>query len=556
MKLKNLLLLIVTAFCYFLVNAQPQIELQSFASGFNLPLGIVNAGDERLFILEQRGLIRILQPDGSVMEEPFLDLSGVVSQSGSERGLLGLAFHPDYNENGYFFVDYTAEPDGHSVIARYSVDENNADKADPNSEMQLLTVDQPFSNHNGGQLQFGPDGYLYIGLGDGGSAGDPEGNAQNPDTLLGKILRIDVDVEDGQGYEIPADNPFVNDDSVLDEIWALGVRNPWRFSFDRLTHDLWIADVGQNNIEEINFQAAGDDGGENYGWRCYEGHDVYNSENCADSGSYVFPVFEYEHMPSDACTGSVTGGYVYRGAMFSGMFGNYIFADYCLGNFYRIQHSGEQFEGELLDAFSPTEFTTFGEDMFGELYVAMNQSGEIRKLVETGACEPVAMILEGDSAFKIEAGDSAAISAIYNPALEYQWNKNDEPIPGATQAIFNAKEEGLYSVTVTNPENSCSNTSEAVEVTLKPTLAVQNELENIRVYPNPFSDVLYIEGLPASGISTINVTDAKGTAVISEVKQKTGNYRLSTNNLPAGLYVLRIDHKLGTFQKKIILKKP
>ena len=276
---------------YVPLSAQVQLETQSFATGFADPVAIVNAGDDRLFVVQQRGLIRILDLAGNVAETPFLDLSGVVSQSGSETGLLGLAFHSEYHENGYFFVNYTRASDGSTVVSRFSTDTNNPDLANRESEIQLLTVNQPYSNHNGGQLLFGPDGYLYIALGDGGSGGDPQNRGQNLNTFLGKMLRIDVDVEDGAGYGIPADNPFVNDETALDEIWAWGLRNPWRNSFDRLTGDFWIADVGQNSREEINFQPAGSAGGENYGWLCYELKQPNNHADCRTQEKDIFQVF-------------------------------------------------------------------------------------------------------------------------------------------------------------------------------------------------------------------------------------------------------------------------
>ncbi|MCB0551885.1 MAG: PQQ-dependent sugar dehydrogenase, partial [Phaeodactylibacter sp.] len=234
------LLLLVSVFLGGAIYAQPSLQLEVFASGFSLPVDIAHAGDGRLFIVEKAGRIRIIDSDGSILPQPFLDIDARVNSLASERGLLGLAFHPDYTDNGYFFVNYTNNS-GDTRISRFSVSAGNANQADPNSERILLEVDQPFNNHNAGDLNFGPDGYLYIGLGDGGSADDPGNRAQNRQNLLGKMLRIDVD--NGDPYSIPEDNPFAFDDFTLDEIWAIGLRNPWRFSFDRLTGALWIADV-------------------------------------------------------------------------------------------------------------------------------------------------------------------------------------------------------------------------------------------------------------------------------------------------------------------------
>ncbi len=286
MKNSYILLLaaqIFTSLSY--LNAQETAVLTPFASGFTSPVIITHAGDSRLFVGNQTGSVFIVDSAGNVNGEPFLDITGKVIYGG-EQGLLGLAFHPDYKNNGYFYVNYIGEGDS-THISRFTMLSGNPDKADPASEMSILRIEQPYKNHNGGDLAFGPDGYLYIALGDGGSGGDPENRAQNRSVLLGKILRIDVD--NGNPYSIPETNPFYGMSSVRNEIWALGLRNPWRFSFDRMTGDLWIADVGQNASEEINFQPAGSQGGENYGWRCYEGLQPFNEDNCPGVDILYFP---------------------------------------------------------------------------------------------------------------------------------------------------------------------------------------------------------------------------------------------------------------------------
>ena len=265
-------------------KTQPSINLQQIATGFNRPVDIVHAGDNRLFIVEQNnGRIRIMDQDGNINPTNFLDIGSRVGSTANEQGLLGLAFHPNYASNGYFYVNYTAT-NGNTNISRFTVSAN-PDVANANSEVILLTVSQPYNNHNGGGIKFGPDGYLYIGMGDGGSGGDPGNRAQNTTNLLGKMLRIDVD--GGSPYSIPVDNPFVNNGSVSNEIWAIGVRNPWRFSFDRQTGDLWIADVGQGDWEEINMQPAASNGGENYGWRCYEGNIAFETAGCSSVSSFL-----------------------------------------------------------------------------------------------------------------------------------------------------------------------------------------------------------------------------------------------------------------------------
>lgn len=248
-------------------------KMTPFATGLSNSVTITNAGDSRLFVVDQAGYIRIVDTNGQVYPEPFLDIHEKVVFEG-ERGLLGLAFHPQYASNGYFFVNYV-EQGNRTRISRFEVSADNADRADPESELNLITQLQPFNNHNGGDLKFGPDGFLYIALGDGGGSGDPDNRARNPMERLGKMLRIDVN--QGDPYAIPTSNPFYDSTTALGEIWALGLRNPWRFSFDRLTGDLWIADVGQSELEEINFQSAASEGGENYGWRCYEGNESFIS---------------------------------------------------------------------------------------------------------------------------------------------------------------------------------------------------------------------------------------------------------------------------------------
>ncbi|HUM48320.1 MAG TPA: PQQ-dependent sugar dehydrogenase [Chitinophagales bacterium] len=266
--MKNVFTLLILLVAVTLVRAQttvPQLELEDFSEGFNKPLAIENCGDSRLFIVEQPGKIWIVDEDGNKSPEPFLDITTRVKYDGAEQGLLGLAFHPDYAVNGFFYVNYITL-EGNTRIARFQVSANDPNRANPSTQKTILKVKQPFANHNGGCLRFGPDGYLYIGLGDGGDAGDPFENAQDPGQLLGKMLRIDINT--GDPYAIPPTNPFVNVAGYQPEIWALGLRNPFRWSFDRLTGDLWIGDVGQDKWEEINYQSVSSTGGENYGWDC------------------------------------------------------------------------------------------------------------------------------------------------------------------------------------------------------------------------------------------------------------------------------------------------
>ena len=328
-------------------------------SGLVRPVDLQPDGSGRLFVIEKVGRIRIIEND-QLIETPFLDISGQVGSNGNEQGLLGLAFHPQYAQNGRFFVNYT-DNNGDTVLARFQVS-GDPNIADPNSEVKILGVDQPFANHNGGVLAFGPDGYLYAGLGDGGSQGDPFGNAQNTTALLGKILRLDVD--SAEPYAVPADNPFGN------EVWAYGLRNPWRFSFDKLTHDLYIGDVGQNTWEEIDFLPAGSPGGTNFGWNFREGAHDYKGGGPA---GMVEPVAEYSHTEGGC---SVTSGYVYRGSM-PEWNGIYLYADYCTGLIWGLIRSENGWQKQQLFDLDVT-ITSFGQDAAGELYLLSDNGGVFR----------------------------------------------------------------------------------------------------------------------------------------------------------------------------------
>ncbi len=531
--------------------AQAKLELQDFVSGLNQPVGIVNSGDERLFVLQQRGLISIISPNGDLMETPFLDLSSLVSQSATETGLLGLAFHPKYSDNGYFFVDYTRISDGATVISRFSRDKSNPDLADPASEKQLLTVSQPYANHNGGQLLFGPDGYLYIALGDGGSGGDPQNNAQNPSTYLGKILRINVDVQnDDIPYLIPPDNPFINEDQFLDEIWALGLRNPWRASFDRITGDLWIADVGQDKREEINFQAANSSGGENYGWRCYEASLEYNMSGCNDELVYTFPIFEYAHQGS-GCSGSVTGGYIYRGARFNSLYGHYIFADYCTGNLYYLTSSNEGYSAILAANLPSFKFSAFGEDIYGELYVALREAGEIKRIIETDDCKPYALILNANES--LEDGKAILLEALYHPSLNYQWIKNGLPLENQTDRVLLVEEPGNYAVEVSRIDKTCSNISQVMNIALIPTQTAKIEKKDIQINTFPTINTIEISDLSENIATMIYVIDLQGRIIKSLSEKNQNKIILNTDELPSGMFLIKVLHGTEMLVKKVLL---
>jgi len=382
-----------------LAAAEPpaDLTLAPYKDGFTRPVAIRHAGDGtgRLFVVEQGGTIRVVA-GGQTLVPPFLDLSSVVDAGDNEQGLLGLAFHPDFESNGFFYVNYTydpgADPD-RTRIERYQVSAGDPNQADAGSAATILDFEQNGTNHNGGDLHFGPDGYLYIASGDGGGSEDPADLAQNLDTLLGKMLRIDVDA--ASPYAIPADNPFVGNGAALDEIWAYGLRNPWRFSFDRLTGDLYIGDVGQYATEEIDRQPASSPGGENYGWSCMEG-DVMVDYNACDGAQLTAPILVYDHNPE--C--SVTGGFVYRGNI-GGLHGRYVFGDYCSGVIWFAAPSGGDWTASPW-ADTALRISSFGEDEDGELYVVDLVEGEIYRFES-----PSAIFTD-----LFESGDAARWSAV------------------------------------------------------------------------------------------------------------------------------------------------
>jgi len=345
---------------YNIENAYPNLN-------FDNPVGIYHSGDNtnRIFILEQEGIIKVFNNDASATNvEIFLDITSIVDQDGgyTEEGLLGLAFHPNYNENGYFFVNYTSHNPRRNVIARYNVSANNPNQADEESSFIILEVNQPYTNHNGGQLSFGPDAYLYIIFGDGGSAGDPHNNGQNLTTLLGSLIRIDVDNPTGElNYGIPPDNPFIAPLAARDEIYAYGLRNMWRFSWDFETGLLWGADVGQNAYEEIDIIYSG----LNYGWNTMEGNHCFPIGSDCNTEGLELPIWEYELYVNDVC--SITGGYVYRGNDLNNLIGKYIYGDWCTGDIWALTYESDNniINQHLLT--TGINITTFGLDQFNEL---------------------------------------------------------------------------------------------------------------------------------------------------------------------------------------------
>ncbi len=365
---KSLFILVLSSSFYFSQN----VILEEFATGFTSPVEIAHANDSRLFVVQQNGLIKIVQPNGTVNATNFLNLSSKIIFSG-ERGLLGLAFHPQYSTNGYFFVYYNQVTTGNIIVARYTVNSTNPDIADGSTEKILLNFPKPFDNHNGGSIHFAPDGNLWISTGDGGSSNDPNNNSQNKNSLLGKMLRINVNSTGN--YDIPSDNPFVGV-AGADEIWSYGLRNAWKFSFDLATSSVMIADVGQGQFEEINKMPISS-GGINYGWRCYEGNANNILTGCAPINTMTFPISVYDHSGGKC---SITGGYVYRGTSYPAFSGKYFFADYCSRQI-GILNADNSITWSA--AFAGANFATFGEDFNKELYVAAVNNGKVYKISTT-----------------------------------------------------------------------------------------------------------------------------------------------------------------------------
>jgi glucose/arabinose dehydrogenase len=421
------------------------VSLSAFITGLSNPICVRHCGDDRVFILEKNsGIIKVYHSQTGAFISNFLNVGSLIS-TGSERGLLGLAFHPNYAENGYFYINYT-NTQGHTVIRRYSVSAN-PNVADASSGLTILTITQPFSNHNGGDLLFGPDGYLYIPTGDGGSANDPQNNSQNNNSMLGKVLRIDVD--NGSPYSIPPTNPFVNTPGVLNEIWATGLRNPWRNAFDPLTGDFWTADVGQNAWEEINFQPASSPGGENYGWRCYEGNAAFNTSGCLPIAAFTFPVAVFSHgAPYNYC--SITGGTVYRGSGFPGLWGHYLFTDYCEGRIRSLKSNSQGgFSEHLLLNNSVGGYVDFGTDSNGELYLTRINNGTVYKISE--AC----------GSFNPQISSTGTGSLQASPGAGYWWFLNGQIIPGATSQTFIPTQSGAYTCMIQNA-SGCTRESNAI----------------------------------------------------------------------------------------------
>lgn len=530
------------------LSAQPDIALQTVASGFDGPVCIANAGDDRLFIVEEEGAIKILHADGSITT--FMDIDARVGGSvGSEQGLLGLAFHPDYSSNGYFYVNYTNNA-GNTRISRFSVNATNPDLGNDASEVILKTITQPFSNHNGGDLNFGPDGYLYVGMGDGGSGGDPGNRAQDTTSqLLGKMLRLNVDI--ASPY-IPADNPYVGI-AGDDEIWAYGLRNPWRFSFDRLTGDMWIGDVGQGAWEEVDFQPAASEGGINYGWRCYEGNHTYDLSLCGSAAPSTFPIYEYDHS-SGSGGYAITGGYVYRGSEFDGMKGYYITCDFVTGNFWLINPDGAGgWHTEFISGLQ-SDISSFGEDNDGELYACNLTTGDLYRVIDDN-CGAV---------WGVEVSSLTATTAtvswqpVGSPNYKLQYRKAGSPWTTVSTATSSVNLVGLtpstaYSFKI---KNKCpGSASMYVRPGSFTTPALKDGYISMDIKPTLTSDGISSHFILQSVYDDIDLQIISLTGNLMMKREKCGSgENISLEGLAGGIYIASFsrDGRLLNSQKLII----
>ena len=506
---------------------KPKAALRNWATGLSEPIAITNCGDSRMFVVERAGRIKIISDSMTVLSVPFLNISGPVQSAGGEQGLLGLAFEPNYLDSGYFYVYYIAGAgNGNSRISRFSVS-NDPNLADVASEQVLFEWPQPYSNHNGGDLHFGPDGYLYLSLGDGGSGDDPEGNGQDYLEPLGGMIRIDVSAHDST-YLIPPSNPFSYETGTdtLPEIWATGLRNPFRWSFDRLTGNLWIGDVGQNAWEELDFWPAGNNTCPNFGWRCREGL-VANSNvsqtNCLGAVGYVSPVAVFANVGIGGEYCSMMGGYVYRGSWYPHHYGHYFFTDYCAGDFLTFSDETNTDVDTMLVT-NTAGYAGFGEDLDGQLYV-VDQSNDLVKKIYDPCPMNDPTISSDDVQLTATAGTS------------YTWYLNGVVISGATEQIYTPVVDGIYQVRVNfgSPCNLFSDTLVFVANSVSELVA-----GSLRIFPQPAYETVTIERSTVGTPAELRLVDTMGRVVYS-VRIGIGQSQVVVEvaQFPVGTYLLR-----------------
>jgi glucose/arabinose dehydrogenase len=537
-----------------------QVPILSFnpvvSTGLSGPLAVVNAkdGSNRLFIVQQNGIVRIFA-NGAVSSTPFMNMADSLS-TGGERGLLSLVFHPNYSSNRYFFVYYTNTA-GDITVTRFQTSATNPNLADLTTGVRLLNIPKPFANHNGGTLLFGPDGKLYFGTGDGGSGGDPNNLAQNGNSLLGKLLRLDVDnFSTPPYYSIPADNPFVTDPNVRDEIYALGLRNPFRWSFDRLNNDMWIADVGENAAEEINRVPFASSSGLNYGWRCYEGNGTYNTAGCQPASAYTFPMHTY---PRNNTTGgfSVTGGYVYRGSQYPAMQGFYICADYVSGNAFLITPNAQGGYSKYVQSGLPGSIAGFGESEDGELF-AVSLSGILYRVVSNSVTPIVlqqftASHTNGSTSLQWIAPNPASIRQF---EVEYSYDGRNFQQAGTVNSGNSIRYsfahalsiQGLvfYRLKLTGLNN---------RITYSAVLNVQGAIPNpVKIYPTRLSSpqIIVQSGQPIKQVSLLSVDGKR--LMVNTYNQFTGAMQINLPTVPRGVYILQVNTDKETVSQKIIVE--
>lgn len=523
----------------FVFAQAPRLGISnSFRFGITIPninnaqyVDLENCGDGRLFAVRKQGTIEIIMPDRVLHPVPFLNIFNKVLSTGGEQGLLGIAFHPKYPDTPYFYVNYTRRPDGATVVSRFTLNPANKNQALENSELILLTIPQDYNNHNGGCIKFNPnDGFLYIGMGDGGSGNDPLNRALDKKSLLGKMLRIDVDKRDaGKNYAVPPTNPFVNDNTFSPEIWAWGLRNPWRFSFDKVTNDLWIADVGQGKWEEIDFQSASSKGGENYGWSCFEGHERILPNRCTGVNQTP-PVYVY---PRNLGV-SVTGGFVYRGEMYPRLTGNYLFVDFGTGLFFRTQKVDTGFATALapIAGSKRNVYSSFGQDNDGEVYV-LEIGGSVLRMIDSN-CTSTQL------AFSLP--DTLSVSSTALPL-------SGQPSGGVFEGDGVINQQGQYFFNPTSLDtgnayisykykdgNNCGNKlTKRIRVTTRITSVEEDAEMTFSIAPNPVNSVLTIFAKSNSSVTLYSVNGEKVAGY--SLEQGLNTIQLSPS-IPSGMYIL------------------
>ncbi|MBL0035877.1 MAG: PQQ-dependent sugar dehydrogenase [Flavobacteriales bacterium] len=508
-----------------------QLKLNNWATGLADAVGVAHCGDSRLFVVQQAGIIRVVTDSMTVLPTPFLNITSTVYDVGNEQGLLGLAFDPDHANNGFFYVHYTGGTgNGISTIARYTVSADS-NVADVGSAVILYTWPQPFPNHNGGDIHFGPDGHLYIALGDGGSAGDPQGNAQDPTDPLGNLLRIHPEAD--STYSIPADNPWANaGGDTLPEIWASGLRNPFRFGFDQLTGDLWIGDVGQNDWEEVDYWPAGSTNMPNFGWRCYEGNATFNTSGCQGAANYVFPVAVHSNVANGGTWCSSIGGRVYRGTEYPRMYGRYFYTDYCAGHFWSLRPNGlgGWIDEDVLNT-GTAGFSSVTEGYDGSLYTTNVSFGTVQKIVDK--CPMPAPSVTSDG-FELSS----------TTANSYQWYWNGAAVPGATGQTYVPANAGDYYV-VGQFTGGCSLISDTL--TFIATGLGEQAAEHLQVFPQPAKDQVVLQRSTEDQVAgMVRMVDEVGREVLN-TRWSAGATQLALNveRVPNGTYVVLVENSAG-----------